>query len=256
MQSSASAPPLNNEPAPPIEPIHNPNPTDVQVFTRLQELGVVFDGDIHTAYLSDMSDLEDNLFKGEDDNHEMSCDEDGKYGEDTFTEPKEAARQKCRRLSVSIAQQRKAEREKWHNEEKSALADIKKLIDLKHTEFQGGPNGLQAVRAGTIHSLLMMVVTRERNWMYASEVAAESHGFKCEWGSRLVRKWTREWIESRHEETIQKPGQFSLTQVSEMKFGHTFDRKNGRWIPKNLQNSLPTPLYLRGKEVCSKPGRK
>jgi hypothetical protein len=32
----------------------------------------------------------------------------------------------------------------------------------------------------------------------------------------------------RHEETMQKPGQFSLTQVSEMKFGHTFDQTNGQ----------------------------
>jgi hypothetical protein len=88
-QSSALALPLHNKPAPPIEPIHNPSPTDV--FTRLQELGVVFDGDIHTGYLSDMSDPEDDLFEGEDG---MSHDEDGEYGEDTLTESKEAPKRK------------------------------------------------------------------------------------------------------------------------------------------------------------------
>ncbi|KAJ7289852.1 hypothetical protein C8J57DRAFT_1494266 [Mycena rebaudengoi] len=79
----------------------------------------------------------------------------------------------------------------------SALADIDKLIASRKEVFHAGNASLQSYRARSIQSHLHMVVNNKRPWKLASETAAEAQGFARNWGSRMVRKWTRAWISDR-----------------------------------------------------------
>ncbi|KAH8828793.1 hypothetical protein DL96DRAFT_1695984 [Flagelloscypha sp. PMI_526] len=78
-----------------------------------------------------------------------------------------------------------------------ALADIKKLIASKKTQWVAGHTGLQATRARAIESHLRMMVKNDRTSMDAAQIAAEAFGFRPAWGSRQVRKWTGAWVRKR-----------------------------------------------------------
>ncbi|KAH8793679.1 hypothetical protein DL96DRAFT_1478969 [Flagelloscypha sp. PMI_526] len=82
-------------------------------------------------------------------------------------------------------------------EQSEALADIKRLIVSKKTQWAAGHTGLQATRARAIESHLWMLVKNERTSIDAAQIAAEAHGFRPAWGGRQVRKWTRGWIADR-----------------------------------------------------------
>ncbi|KAG1727295.1 uncharacterized protein EDB91DRAFT_1061178 [Suillus paluster] len=101
---------------------------------------------------------------------------------------------KRRRVDVLHCEQRRMKQEKYLEELKGALAAIEKHLKSKKTAFIGGLNGLQAKRARSIQSYLMMVVKKGRLSIDASKRAAESHGFAAEWGGRQVRRWTRLWV--------------------------------------------------------------
>ena len=79
----------------------------------------------------------------------------------------------------------------------SAIGDIKRHIHSKKTVFDAGQHGLQAYHAGAIQSCLWMAVRNKKNWIDASECAAESQGFSKQWGSRMVHYWVRKWVNSR-----------------------------------------------------------
>ncbi|KAI6168758.1 hypothetical protein EDD17DRAFT_1773030 [Pisolithus thermaeus] len=70
------------------------------------------------------------------------------------------------------------------------LLAIEKLLKSKTTHFVGGPSGLQAKQTRAIASYLALVV-------FASQLAAESHGFARMWGGHQVWNWANTWISQR-----------------------------------------------------------
>ncbi|KAF9642133.1 hypothetical protein BDM02DRAFT_3106013 [Thelephora ganbajun] len=74
---------------------------------------------------------------------------------------------------------------------------LEKRINSSQSNFEGGPNGLQAHRARAIHSYLHMLVRNDRQKIEASERAAEAQGFATQWGGRQVRSWAELWIKDR-----------------------------------------------------------
>ncbi|KIL55377.1 hypothetical protein M378DRAFT_90974 [Amanita muscaria Koide BX008] len=104
---------------------------------------------------------------------------------------------KRRRLDIPARVKIRKAREERQKKLVLALQDIEKLIKSKQDIFEAGQNGLQAYRARAIQSYLRMVVHNKRDGMTASQIAAESQGFAVNWGSRMVRKWVRHWVEKR-----------------------------------------------------------
>jgi len=78
-----------------------------------------------------------------------------------------------------------------------AMRDLEKQINSARSNFDGGPNGLQARRARAIQSYLHMLVQNDRRKVEASERAAEAQGFAAQWGGRQVRSWAKLWIVAR-----------------------------------------------------------
>ncbi|KAJ4475283.1 hypothetical protein C8J55DRAFT_536848 [Lentinula edodes] len=78
-----------------------------------------------------------------------------------------------------------------------AFEDLHKLIHSPKTKFTGGPNGLQSYRARAIRSNLQMQAKQGLRSIAASHHAALSHGFSANNGGRNVRRWTRDWVQSR-----------------------------------------------------------
>ncbi|TFK91105.1 hypothetical protein K466DRAFT_483432 [Polyporus arcularius HHB13444] len=78
-----------------------------------------------------------------------------------------------------------------------ALVDIKKRLGSKKELLTGGLNALQSYRARAIQSCLHQMVHDKTGMMEASRTAAKGNMFSSKWGARLVRQWTREWIEGR-----------------------------------------------------------
>ena len=104
---------------------------------------------------------------------------------------------KRRKLDIPARAQRVADRKKRQKALTDALAAIQKLIRSKRRTFDAVDHGLQATRARAIESHLLMVVHNHRTAMYASRLAAESHGFAPGWGGRMVRRWVRRWVVER-----------------------------------------------------------
>jgi hypothetical protein len=75
-----------------------------------------------------------------------------------------------------------------------ALRKIERMLNAKQSPFEGGPGGLQALRARAIHGYLHMIARNDRQRIDASERAAEAQGFAAKWGGRQVRKWAELWI--------------------------------------------------------------
>lgn len=103
---------------------------------------------------------------------------------------------KHRKLDVPYRVERAEKRKRQLDDLAAALQDIEKVILLKKTQFAGGIHGLQAKRAHTIQSHLLLVVRNGRNFTDASQCAAESHGFVSGWGGRQLRSWTQAWVNS------------------------------------------------------------
>ena len=141
-------------------------------------------------YLSDDSDLEGS-------ESDISDDEITTSAPTSSTRLPAVPAFKRRKLDVPLHELRRLRQEQHLEELKGALAAIEKLLKSKKTAFIGGPNGLQAKRARSIQSYLMMVVKKGRLSIDASKRAAESHGFTAEWGGRQVRCWTRLWVSER-----------------------------------------------------------
>ncbi|KAJ3747056.1 hypothetical protein DFH05DRAFT_1377744, partial [Lentinula detonsa] len=104
---------------------------------------------------------------------------------------------KRRKLDVSVQKSRELARRTKCDALSMALKDIQKVIESKRIEFKAGEHGLQAYRARAIQSHLHMVVHNNRKWVDASERAAESQNFAAHWGGRMVRMWTRKWVDER-----------------------------------------------------------
>ncbi|KAJ3728200.1 hypothetical protein DFJ43DRAFT_1001247 [Lentinula guzmanii] len=101
---------------------------------------------------------------------------------------------KRRKLDIPVRELRAKAKEKRAQEFLDAFTAIHKLLNSKRAEFEAGPHSLQARRAHAIHGLLLLVVKRNESFMAASKMSAATHGFSPEFGSRLLRGWTREWI--------------------------------------------------------------
>ncbi|KAJ7607101.1 hypothetical protein DFH06DRAFT_1275273 [Mycena polygramma] len=136
---------------------------------------------------------------------------------------------KRRKLDIPVRESRKIAREEKSKQLQKALDDIQKLIRSNKTVFVAGRNGLQAYRARTIQSYLLMVVKNGRLGVEASEKAAESQGFAAKWGGRNVRSWTRRWIRER-ELPVSRKGSHGKVFT-----GATYVRSN-KWAmdPKKL----------------------
>ncbi|KAJ3768680.1 hypothetical protein FB446DRAFT_694658 [Lentinula raphanica] len=113
---------------------------------------------------------------------------------DNEVEEQVAREVKRRKLDVSVKTLREQARKKKREDLESCLKAINKVIVSRRYEFEAGDHGLQARRARAIQSHLHMVVRNGRNWIDASERAAESQFFAPSWGGRMVRKWTRNWV--------------------------------------------------------------
>jgi hypothetical protein len=104
---------------------------------------------------------------------------------------------KRHRHEIPIREQRRRRQKERAMELKIALDDMKKLIRSKKTVFAGIPNGLQAYRAQSMKSFLLMVVQNRQKKVEALQQAAESHGFAALNGGRELRGWTRRWEKAR-----------------------------------------------------------
>ncbi|KIK43232.1 hypothetical protein CY34DRAFT_106542, partial [Suillus luteus UH-Slu-Lm8-n1] len=136
------------------------------------------------GYLSDLStDTEDE--------------EDTTESTESFSHHPTAPPLKRRKLDVPYRVERAKKRKRQLDDLAAALRNIEKVILSKKTQFAGGIHGLQAKRAHTVQSHLLLVVRNGRNFTDASQRAAESHGFASGWGGRQLRSWTRAWVNSR-----------------------------------------------------------
>ncbi|KAJ3911371.1 hypothetical protein F5877DRAFT_93793 [Lentinula edodes] len=105
---------------------------------------------------------------------------------------------KRQKLTVPAREIIRQAQEKQKQEYLDALVAMEKLLKSRKTEFEAGPDSLQAQRARAIHGVLVVVVGRKKNsLLIASQMSAETNGFSPNHGSRLLHGWTREWIRSR-----------------------------------------------------------
>jgi len=104
---------------------------------------------------------------------------------------------KRRKLEVSFRNQRALKKVECKAALEKGFADIKKHLMSAKTKFESGPKGLQARRAATIQSHLMLVVKNGHDFIPASIQVAETHGFAAHWGGCQLRSWTRQWIKVR-----------------------------------------------------------
>ncbi|KAJ3791586.1 hypothetical protein GGU11DRAFT_751474 [Lentinula aff. detonsa] len=79
----------------------------------------------------------------------------------------------------------------------SAFADITQHLKSAKSKPHAGSEGLEARRARAIQSTLHSMVNNRSSFVYASCIAAEAAMFAKDWGSRLVRRWVRDWINVR-----------------------------------------------------------
>ena len=167
---------------------------------ELPEILAIVSGTIFTGYASD---LESELDESMSDESSEENDENDQHGgkssgicapEFPMSEPPQLKR---RRLEIPKQIARHNAKESRLRKLETALKDIEKVIASKLTQFQAGRNGLQEYRARAVRSYLHMIVKNGRKGMDASRRAAESQGFSANWGSRLVRKWARAWVDSR-----------------------------------------------------------
>lgn len=106
---------------------------------------------------------------------------------------------KRRKLDIPARTTRELARVERLNKKKVALDDLGRLMKSKKTTWEGGGSeGLQARRMRAVQSCLFMVVEKGRGMMEASKAAAEAQRFKGDWSpGRLVRLWTRVWVDER-----------------------------------------------------------
>jgi hypothetical protein len=164
--------------------------------------------DIFRSYLSDISDDDADL-KDEDvgTEHQEVVHKNTHQSDQTMDNPPvneefpfhirapPPLKRQCHDIPVRVKRQKI--KEEHHAKLVQALKDIEKLISSKREIFVAGHNGLQAYRARAIQSYLHMVVINKRKCTAASEIAAESQGFSAKWGSRMVCKWVRSWVNKR-----------------------------------------------------------
>ena len=164
--------------------------------------------DIFRGYLSDISDddadLEDADVRRPGTEHQEVVHENTHQRDDNppvnaefpfrIRAPPPLKRQ---RHDIPVRVKRQKIKEEHYAKLVLALKDIEQLISSKREIFVTGHNGLQAYRARAIQSYLHMVVINKRKGTAASEIAAESQGFSAKWGSRMVRKWVRSWVNKR-----------------------------------------------------------
>lgn len=172
------------------EPTEN---TTISVTAVIEE---VFNG-----YLSDLSDSEqsnlddelgsDSTWGGSKDNFSAAAQNSHSFPVQNFPPLKR------RRLEIPTCISRPQAQVHKRKAIESAIGDIKRHIHSKKTVFDAGQHGLQAYHAGAIQSCLWMAVRNKKNWIDASECAAESQGFSKQWGSRMVHYWVRKWVNSR-----------------------------------------------------------
>jgi hypothetical protein len=156
---------------------------------------------VHTVnYLSDMSDDDTDIDSELDDNGEADYEELKSLSHKAYCAnqpPPLKPRVKRQKLEISYHEQRNRKCVKHMTSLATALKDVDCLIKSKKTNYESGPQGLQACRTLAIQSHLRIVVKKQRFSIDASERAAESHGFAAVWGSRLLRSWTCEYAKTR-----------------------------------------------------------
>lgn len=106
---------------------------------------------------------------------------------------------KRRKLDVPARMTRELARLERLKKKKMALEDLGRVMRSKKTTWEGGGSeGLQARRMRAVQSCLFMVAEKGRGMMEASKAAAEAQRFKGDWNpARLVRLWTRAWVDER-----------------------------------------------------------
>ncbi|KAJ7205486.1 hypothetical protein GGX14DRAFT_367159 [Mycena pura] len=107
---------------------------------------------------------------------------------------------KRRRLAVPVRVEREKKQHTVQDQREAALEAVNKVLDSKKKtlELSGGHNGLLAVRLRAIQSCLRLMVAKNKmGMMEASKTAALAHGFSAAWGSRLIRRWTQEYVKNR-----------------------------------------------------------
>jgi len=171
------------------------------------EIEVLDLSDIRGGYLSDVSEMEDDVQE-----NGYETDEDEFEGGDQInvlpppliseiSVPEYSFSMqpptKRRKLAVPACETRRIAHVGRLMALRSVLIDIEKLVASKQTKFEAGHNSLQAYRARAIQSCLHMVVNNHRRSIDASERAAEGQGFAGKWGGRLVRTWVSRWLKSR-----------------------------------------------------------
>ena len=153
-------------------------------------------------YLSDMSNVDEDLDSESDENHEWASDR-GESGMasvlSTLQAVPLAAQPPCKhqKLDVPYRAQRSLDSKAHIVEWEKALKDICKLRQAAKTKFVSGLQGLQARRVHAMETHLHLVCKAKRNSIDASERAAEAHKFALKWGGRQLRCWTRKYVATR-----------------------------------------------------------
>lgn len=154
---------------------------------------------------------------------------------------------KRRRLDVPVRQARKRAAEIAVPARQSALKDIDCLLSSQHQQFEGGHNGLQAQRARAIRACLQLMVRHGQGMIQASRTVAEGNGFAQNWGSRLTRQWTRDWIHTRTLPTSrrgQHPKVASIFSDSSVRAAISTYMRSNKWSmnPEKLKKLMNNEL--------------
>ncbi|KAJ3805122.1 hypothetical protein F5876DRAFT_91626 [Lentinula aff. lateritia] len=128
--------------------------------------------------------------------------------------------------------------EKRKQEYLDALVAMEKLLKSRKTEFEAGPDSLQARHACAIHGVLVVVVGRKKNsLLIASQMSAETNGFSPNHGSRLLHGWTRECIRRSHAKV------FSMLKMLPTAAKDYAKHITGTEMPEGLKKYLELELF-------------
>ena len=171
-------------------------------------------------------------------------------------------RLKRQKHETPVRLQRQGYRNRLHCDRINSLLAIEKKLNAKQSPFEGGQNGLQALRARAIHGYLHMLTRNGRGRIDASERAAKAQGFASRWGGRQVRAWAESWV-NRRELPVSRRGKhvkiFTLLEDPEIRAELQSYVRSNKWAidPAKLtdftaQKMVPAVAKAYGTNLMEK----
>jgi len=173
----------------------------------------------HEGYWSDLSDTEsisiseyeefghdegDVLFNGQEHSHkdaaqtiasvpQTAADVGQRRMQSCSPSPDRPAKRSRNAITIRAARVHRAEATRIQLQH--VYDDIRSRLTSKKAQW--APGQLQHTHACAIKATLSLMLTGKVGLMEASRISALGNEFSEHWGSRLVRRWTRDWIEAR-----------------------------------------------------------